>query len=549
MERFQTQKKIIFFTTLNKVMDKIIIVALSVFLFLAVIMCTLTFVVFAKNYSVRETDVQRAKMLAEIKVDDENVGNLGQHLRAELPKSFLWGVSTAAHQNEGGDNGSTWALWTSQGKTNERAELGTHSWENFEQGDAKRAKWLGCNSFRLSVDWARLEPNRPGEWCQKAANNYKFMLSALKKNGITPVITLVHFALPMWCVPWLGWQNEKMVAHFEEFAGRCVREFGEFCNHWITINEPVIDAINTCLRGERWPGLKDPEATKKSIRSQWLAHTAAYRVIHKHQEDALVSIAKNMCVMRPKNKWSLVDMAATKKVDEFYNHAFVSACKTGRLVLDVPFLVKHDETLEDTSSTLDFIGVNHYNVATVGLVLHEPWLDINLESDGGENNAKNHVPQMEWDMHGWSLFDVLQDTWQKHNLPIMVTENGSPDPGKGTTDTLRKSLIFQHLHCLGSAAHNGVKLLGWFCWTLQDNFEWGEGRDARFGLFETNHAKLRHAVAHGSGKINCAFKPRESAHMVKSIINPPAHDLFRAKQRGEVVDENESRELLCGETL
>src|SRR5262249_40024185 len=63
-------------------------------------------------------------------------------------------------------------------------------------------------------------------------------------------------------------------------------------------------------------------------------------------------------------------------------------------------------------------------------------------------------------------------------LPIMVSENGI-----GTSDDTRRiRYIDAPLAGLGRAMGDGIPVLGYFHWSLLDNFEWSNGYSARFGL-------------------------------------------------------------------
>ena len=86
-----------------------------------------------------------------------------------FPDKFLWGTSTSGYQTEGGGDNTDWWRY-------ERAE-GTHceevsgdacdSWNRYEQ-DLDLIVELGLNAYRLSVEWARVEPQRGVIDCRRA---------------------------------------------------------------------------------------------------------------------------------------------------------------------------------------------------------------------------------------------------------------------------------------------------------------------------------------------------------------------------------------------
>ena len=78
------------------------------------------------------------------------------------PDGFLFGVATAGFQVEGGYNGpgqpaNNWLAWEQVGRVepsgNAVGLLGA------TRGGLDRAAALGCNSFRLGVEWARVVPD------------------------------------------------------------------------------------------------------------------------------------------------------------------------------------------------------------------------------------------------------------------------------------------------------------------------------------------------------------------------------------------------------
>ncbi|MGD9795034.1 MAG: family 1 glycosylhydrolase, partial [Acidimicrobiia bacterium] len=76
--------------------------------------------------------------------------------------------------------------------------------------------------------------------------------------------------------------------------------------------------------------------------------------------------------------------------------------------------------------------------------------------------------------------------------PIYITENGVAydDPVVNGTchDERRIAFLGAYLSELGVAMDAGVRVDGYFAWTLLDNFEWAKGYRTRFGLVHVDHA-------------------------------------------------------------
>ncbi|MEP6576861.1 MAG: family 1 glycosylhydrolase [Nitrososphaerota archaeon] len=70
------------------------------------------------------------------------------------------------------------------------------------------------------------------------------------------------------------------------------------------------------------------------------------------------------------------------------------------------------------------------------------------------------------------------------NIPILVTENGTPD--RYGTD--RGSFITSHISQMKHAINNGANVIGYIHWSVMDNYEWQDAYspDSRFGLYQVN---------------------------------------------------------------
>jgi len=75
----------------------------------------------------------------------------------------------------------------------------------------------------------------------------------------------------------------------------------------------------------------------------------------------------------------------------------------------------------------------------------------------------------------------------------MVTENGAAFPDRvvhdgQVQDDDRIGYIASHLRELRRAIQEGVKVEGYFLWSLLDNFEWAFGCSKRFGITHVDFA-------------------------------------------------------------
>jgi beta-glucosidase len=72
----------------------------------------------------------------------------------------------------------------------------------------------------------------------------------------------------------------------------------------------------------------------------------------------------------------------------------------------------------------------------------------------------------------------------KLKLPVLVTEHGFAD----ALDRFRPRALVQSLQHLGRAIDRGANVIGYYHWSLLDNFEWSDGYSGRFGLYQVDFA-------------------------------------------------------------
>jgi beta-glucosidase len=101
--------------------------------------------------------------------------------------------------------------------------------------------------------------------------------------------------------------------------------------------------------------------------------------------------------------------------------------------------------------------------------------------------------EMGWGIYPPGLLAVLLDIQVRTKyLKLFVTENGCaavdrPDAQGFVTDWDRVHYLRANLMAAHQAIQAGVKLQGYFHWSLMDNFEWQEGYSKTFGLIRINY--------------------------------------------------------------
>jgi len=115
--------------------------------------------------------------------------------------SFQFGAASAATQIEDQNENTDWWIYTApeaQGGLAKGEFVGDASMGYSKAiEDVAIIKELGLDSYRFSIEWARIEPER--DLIDEAAlAHYSDFIDALLSEGIEPVVTIHHFSNPVW---------------------------------------------------------------------------------------------------------------------------------------------------------------------------------------------------------------------------------------------------------------------------------------------------------------------------------------------------------------
>jgi beta-glucosidase len=111
--------------------------------------------------------------------------------------------------------------------------------------------------------------------------------------------------------------------------------------------------------------------------------------------------------------------------------------------------------------------------------------------------AGTRFTAMGWPIDAAGLAEEMTRLSQQYgDLDLYVTENGACFEDTVGADGVvhddeRIDYLRDHVAAAQRAVASGVKLRGYFVWSLLDNFEWAEGYRRRFGVIRVDFATLR----------------------------------------------------------
>jgi beta-glucosidase len=394
-----------------------------------------------------------------------------------FPPDFAFGVATAAYQVEGHIE-NDWSEWERAGRMKHVAGAGVDHWNRFAE-DYRLTLDIGASAFRMSLEWARIEPER-GRFDEEALDGYRRRLQAMREVGLRPVVTLHHFTHPTWFHRETPWHRPESVAAFRRYARACAEVLRGLDALVLTFNEPMVLLLGGYVQASIPPGIADPRLAMPALGNIGRAHAAAREELLTHAGKLLVGTSQNMLAFSADRVWNPMDHALVRLADQAYNHTFLEALCTGELRMFMPGLFTTRQTLEGARDSLDFVGVNYYTRAHLRFVRRPPFLEFHYRDP-----HKRSLTDIGWELYPEGFSQVLLST-RRYGLPVWVTENGIDD----RVGNRRSEFLWQHWTALLRARSAGIDLRGYLYWSLLDNFEWLEGWGPRFGLYHVDFATL-----------------------------------------------------------
>ncbi len=388
----------------------------------------------------------------------------------QFPPEFLWGTATAAHQVEGNNANSD--FWVMEHLPDtvfaEPSGDAIDHYHRYREDIALLAS-LGFNSYRFSVEWARVEPE-DGRFSTAALDHYRRMCEACLAHGLKPVLTYHHFTSPRWLIAQGGWQDMDMAAKFARYSQKVTQHLGDLAEMVCTINEVNIPRMSAMLWMAGGPGetfirqsAHALHTTPQQFAPFMFAGTAEARdVILAAHHQARAAIKAERPSLPVGLTIAMSDMQALPGGEEVRDRM--------RHELQDVFL---EAARED-----DFVGVQTYTRERYGA---EGIL-------GPEEGVE--LTQMDYEFWPQAIGATLRRAHEVADVPLIVTENGI-----GTEDDERRLAYYEAaLQTVAACLQDGLDVRGYFAWSAFDNFEWLLGYRPTFGIITVDRCTQQRTV-------------------------------------------------------
>lgn len=433
-------------------------------------------------------------------------------------RPFLLGAATAAYQIEGGahEGGRGPSIWDTfshtPGKTADGAtgDVAADHYHHVES-DLDLMASLNLDAYRFSIAWPRVMPLGDGEINQEGLDFYSRLVDGLLARGIEPVVTLNHWDLPQSLEDRHGgWRGRETAYAFERYAEIMGAALGDRVAIWATHNEPWNNSFAGYGSGSFAPGVRSHEAALMAAHHLNLAHGLGIAALRRTitRPDARLSVVLNIFRIEAEPGHE----EAARRVDAVANRVFTGPMLRGeypkdlldytRHVTDWSFVLPGD--LEICHQPIDLLGVNYYEVMHVRCADHVD--EDNLSQGGTTFPGSEYVEVVEpagpertgmgWGIEPQGLTDhLLALSREFPGLPIAVMENGAAfddevtriDGRPAVLDRDRTQYLIDHATATHHAIEQGADVVGYFVWSLLDNFEWALGYGPRFGVVRVDY--------------------------------------------------------------
>ncbi|XP_042472440.1 beta-glucosidase 26-like [Zingiber officinale] len=368
---------------------------------------------------------------------------------------FVFGTAASAYQVEGealkGGRGPS--IWDAFVKipglipNNATGDITDYEYHHYKE-DIDIMKEHNFDAYRFSISWSRIFPNGTGAINWEGVDYYDRLIDNLILKGIIPYVNLYHYNLPLALQnEYLGWLSPKIVV-----------------KNWFTFNEPRVVAALGYDTGSQAPGRAT--GSKFGGNSSIEPYIVAHNLILSHavaSNKEKLDFFLDFAWYKP-HTYSDNDKAAAQRAKDFHLRWFIHPLTYGYYPQSIQDIVK--EILPKFTNNEVELVRDDRNGVPIGPRADSYWLYI----------------------VSWGLYKAVTYVKENYGNPIVfLSENGMDQTGnvtlpKGLQDTQRRHFYHNYITELKRAIDDGASVIGYFAWSLLDNFEWRLGYTSRFDI-------------------------------------------------------------------
>jgi beta-glucosidase len=380
----------------------------------------------------------------------------------EWPAGFWWGTGASSTQTDGAAPASDWWDWERSGRAPISGDGNGFATRYAE--DFRAVADLGLTHHRLSIEWARIEPDE-GHRDLNAIAHARDVLEAARDAGVTPWVCLHHFTLPRWFAQRGGFLVEaNRTSCWRRHVEFMAETFGDLAGGWKPVNETNYYA-GAAYGGGGWPpGHTDRDERALAAEQIHLA-TAEAAALLRGTGAPVASVFGLSCEVPLDEEEATVKVARSLRAVNW--DAGIGLFRDG--VLRIPGRAPVERP--DLAGCYDLFGFSYY--ATMGVAQGQV---VSYPTDAP-------VSPLGYGIWAGGLGLVLDRLHEElPGTPLLVDEYGI-----GTEDDAQRVQYLEDgLRVVHDALGRGIDVRGLFHWTAVDNYEWLHGYDVSFGLIDVD---------------------------------------------------------------
>lgn len=441
-----------------------------------------------------------------------------------MAEGFLWGGATAANQCEGGyDKGGRglanvdvipygkdrWPVATGKMKMFECDDLHFYPSHNAidmyhrYKEDIKLFGEMGFKCYRMSIAWSRIFPNGDEEEPnEEGLKFYDSIFDECLRYGIEPLVTLVHFDVPMGLVKKFGsWRSREIIGCFEKYCKVVFNRYKDKVKYWLTFNE-----INMILFAPfMGAGLYIEDSEKKNqivysaAHHELVASAIAVKLCHKIIPGAkigsmLAAGAVYPFSCRPEDVWaSLNDSHSHYFFSDVQSRGYYPSYalkKFEKEGIELPWVEGDEKILRE--GTVDFVSFSYYS-SKIGVSSQTDVPRGDGNASRGISNPYLKKTEWDWAIDPLGLRITMNEIYDRYQKPLFIVENGIGADDKvledgSVNDDDRIDYMRRHILEMEKAViEDGIPLMGYTMWGPIDLVSASTGEmKKRYGVIRVN---------------------------------------------------------------